>query len=687
MKRLRVVLALVLGLAGVAASSLPATSAPLPESTISLAVASDSQGILRPGSDLRVTVTVANGGSTTLTDATASLHLASSPTSSPSELVTWLDADADSDSDAGPELARLDASGVSPRASTQLVFTVPAASVPITAPATGSYPLTVRVAVGGELRAQARSAIVWHPQPVSPAVGVGVLVPLVIPQQSAGLIDAATLELATGPMGLLTRELNATVGTAAALAVDPMILASIRVLGSDAPATAADWLSRLENAPNDKFTLSFADADLTLALQAGSGAPLTVEGFDFALDPSRFQDQPAAPTPPATPAPTPEQTLPTTEELVTLTGSLGPIAWPGAESVTAADIGPLTAAGYETLLLSSGNLDGEDGRAHVTVAGTDVLVVQQHLSAILDDAVRATSAVEWQQEMNRLSAVLASAATSGSTAVLGALDRASGPIALRLAETLATLSTLPWVQPTPLSGLLATPATEAVLVEMPQAAERVLLASSMLQAEAADRAFATAAVNPASITAQRRLDLLASLSRSWGPTAENLEAPAGAFLASSDELLESVAVAEGGQILLLADRSNLQITVRNDLPQPVTVRLTTRAMTAGLAVEDPVIDVTLEPESQRDVAVPVQSVSNGDVPVRVSLTSPTGVPLGDPLLVRVNVQAGWETAGTIAVAALLVLVFGFGITRNILKRRKERREADAPPATIGAADV
>jgi hypothetical protein len=36
----------------------------------------------------------------------------------------------------------------------------------------------------------------------------------------------------------------------------------------------------------------------------------------------------------------------------------------------------------------------------------------------------------------------------------------------------------------------------------------------------------------------------------------------------------------------------------------------------------------------------------------------------------VNVNAGWETTGTLIFAALVVGLFAFGIVRNIRKRRK-----------------
>ena len=69
----------------------------------------------------------------------------------------------------------------------------------------------------------------------------------------------------------------------------------------------------------------------------------------------------------------------------------------------------------------------------------------------------------------------------------------------------------------------------------------------------------------------------------------------------------------------------------------------------------------------------MQSVANGDVELQVSLTSVSGTPISTPSFVDVNVQAQWETAITVFIGALLLGVFGFGIWRNIAKRRKARR--------------
>jgi hypothetical protein len=66
-------------------------------------------------------------------------------------------------------------------------------------------------------------------------------------------------------------------------------------------------------------------------------------------------------------------------------------------------------------------------------------------------------------------------------------------------------------------------------------------------------------------------------------------------------------------------------------------------------------------------------VANGDVQLRVSLSSASGTPISTPSFVDVNVQAQWETAITVGIGALLLGIFGFGIWRNIAKRRRAKR--------------
>jgi hypothetical protein len=66
--------------------------------------------------------------------------------------------------------------------------------------------------------------------------------------------------------------------------------------------------------------------------------------------------------------------------------------------------------------------------------------------------------------------------------------------------------------------------------------------------------------------------------------------------------------------------------------------------------------------------------------VRAQLHSASGFDVGSPRFLKVILQAGWETLGTLIVGALVVLVFGGGIVRAFLRRRRERAAADAAAA-------
>jgi uncharacterized membrane protein len=138
---------------------------------------------------------------------------------------------------------------------------------------------------------------------------------------------------------------------------------------------------------------------------------------------------------------------------------------------------------------------------------------------------------------------------------------------------------------------------------------------------------------------------------------------------------------KSSDITLVADRASLPVTISNSLDQPVTVLLSVTAPSPVLEVEERSITVTIEPDSQKVARVPVQSLSNGVAQIAVVVTSTTGVPVGAPTSVRINVYAGWETPITVALAVVVFLIFVFGIARVIVRRRRARtRETAADTA-------
>jgi hypothetical protein len=142
--------------------------------------------------------------------------------------------------------------------------------------------------------------------------------------------------------------------------------------------------------------------------------------------------------------------------------------------------------------------------------------------------------------------------------------------------------------------------------------------------------------------------------------------------AEAQATLDAVQIVDGSDQLLLSDVSSLKLQVSNGLPVPVTVLLVVRPLQPLLHVEDPSVSVTIEPDSTSSASVPVESITNGEVTVRAELHAASGAAVGSPRFLKVILQAGWETVGTVVAGGLIVLIFGGGLVRSILRRRRDR---------------
>jgi len=523
---------------------------------------------------------------------------------------------------------------------------------------------------------------------------VATIFPLTTPETRTALIGAEALAGYTSPTGALTRDLDAVIDTPVAIGIDPMILASIRILGTAAPASALEWLDRLANATNETFSLTYADSDVTVGLQAGASSVIAPGSFDFAIDPTRFAAPPAE-TPTATPAPEPtEETegvapaLPTTDSLLGWDFTVPSIVWPVADTVIGTDLTTMATSGFTTVVVNSGNLERADpSKAMTSLGNLSGVTTDDGLSQLFGDAIDATSMAEWDAASGRLNAAIDSSAASGgaegATIVL-AVDRTSLGSASRLRSTLAGIDLLPSSDVAPFTTVLGTAGAEATLTDRPQTPERVSAAQTLLTTEASDASFASVAENPELITGERRLRMLATMSTAWYSYPGGWTSALKLFDSESVALHESVRVVKSSDITIIADRASLYVTVTNELSQPVTVNIHVTAPTPLLEIEESSVPVTIEPLSQKRGAIPVQSLSNGTAVISISISSASDVTIGSPITVGVNVYAGWETPFTVALGALVVGIFGFGIARLIVRRRRARKELAAETTAASA---
>lgn len=540
-------------------------------------------------------------------------------------------------------------------------------------------------------------------QPTSLALAV----PITAPATTSGLITSADLAELTAPTGALTRQLNPVIDRPIALGIDPMILASIRILGSSAPDSAVAWLDRLENADNETFALAYGDADVAGLSQAGL-TPISIP-TEFVIDPSRFpvtetqqdgadaESTPSAtPEPGASPAPSPspspspslpaEPVIPTGADLVDLPYSLGPVMWPRGGTVVAADLPVFAATGETVTILDSGNVSHTRDAipASASSGGMPLLVSNTDMSLLLRSAVAAPSEAGWTTAMTELTAAL-TGWTGGSATVFVTLDRSLPTSTNRIAATLDALAEMPELVLTGIESALEEPPVEVIVTDQPVAPERVALLQSLLATEPATAAFATVLTDPTLITGQQRRGLLVLASNAWVENSRDWPGAVETYVARVGEILNSVHVLESSTINLLSDTGDLPITISNSLPYPVTVAVHVVANTGILDVLEDSVTVTIEPESQARAAVPVQSIANGTALLVVSLTSPSQVPVATPVYVTTNVQAGWETAFTTTVAVVVLIVFILGIARTVARRRRERRERESQSDAAAAS--
>jgi hypothetical protein len=504
----------------------------------------------------------------------------------------------------------------------------------------------------------------------SPTTSVTIIVPITVPTPAEGILDATTLELYTAPGGMLQRELEQVINRPVTLAIDPMIIASIRLLGSAAPTSALTWLHTLESANNETFALQWADADVTAAIHAGSPRAVAPTGLDFAIDPSRFSDVLAEPTstpiPEATTDPGPgagEPPLPSTASLLDFPYSLTGIVWPVASSVAGGDIAVLESSGFDTILLSSSNVsvrsDGVVGRLGTTKG----IVIDEVASATFGEAVTTNRGSE---------AVVDDLLRVGAAHTVIALDRSVSWTESNLSRVISETFTESRLVPLGIGELSRSTVHSASLVEPAGNADRLRSTKALLSLERLDAKFATIAARPELITQKRTIELLSALSSRWLASDELQATAIQNYTKASLSLRSSVKIVKSSSIFLLADRTTVPVVVGNELDQAVTVYITVRPSTPLLSVDESRVKLEIAPDSQRKALIPVKSISNGVVDLRIDLTRPDSGTIGNSTHVRITVQAGWETPVTFVIAGIVLAVFILGFYRTLAKRRRGR---------------
>lgn len=651
------------------------------DQTVELYVSAGARGAVAPGGSTSAVVTVQNETESQLSGGRVLVEINRTPLTDDDAITTWLD-----DGDASGDFTTLGSETTTTvdagDEETTTVF-VPDDVLGDIAP--GVYPL--RAALTGastgtpgsddevDREVAATSVLVIT---AGQTAQIGVLVPITATPAGGALLTAEELSTLTAEDGALTAQLDGVVGTAAVLAIDPAIMASIRVLGTAAPASATEWLARLDDLPNERFALQFGDADATA--QAHAQLPSLLQPTTLApfLDERNFPKTPAAPitdAPDTTATPSPAATdspaFPDDAALSEVDGAAPGILWPRGD-VTQDDL-----ATFEEYLgrapltvLPSSSVDGAVS-AHATAGSSGLLVTADAASAVLSQAAAENDPAARQRALAAATAHLAVAAQSSPTSpLLVGLERDETRSADALRDAISTADTAGFS----LTDLRATPAAAASLTAEPDAA-RAAAVNELLADESTLTGFSTILADPALLLSPERIRILRTLAVGI-PTA-SFDAEVLEHRDATRETLGAVSIPPSSTIQLLTAAADLPFRVRNDLPWPVTVRLTVIPTDLRLDVEQ-VTTAEVPANSSTRVKVPVSArVGSGELTLRLSLSSPTGVAIGGTESVRVAVRAEWETIGLAVLGSLIVVLIGLGVWRTVRRRRNEANESAA----------
>jgi hypothetical protein len=388
------------------------------------------------------------------------------------------------------------------------------------------------------------------------------------------------------------------------------------------------------------------------------------------------------------------------------------LAWPAGGSARPDTLALLRAGGVTGVVLAEAALsDGDravgDVAGAVAAARTTVPAADGELSALVADGALAELVAgagadpegarlaeqRYLAELGVLTGQLADEDPTAPQTVLVAPPRLVDADPAWAGAMIRDTVTEPWLGAVSVSGLAAGPVRNAGELQSPDGDGAGLLPEAGLVEIARTASvrddFAAAVVgDPATVLAGYDAALARAGSAAWRADPEGFISATDDLRATVADLRDQVRLVDPaeGTYSLASNDAPLVLTVQNDLPFAVDVRVDLRARaTVGLRTDD--VGVTrLEPQSRTTVQVPTEVRQPGGFTVTATLTTPAGGALGDPVQLQVKSTAyGTVTlAITIGAGALLGLLFLRRLVRFLLARRRGAAAAGEPaePVTL-----
>ncbi len=149
-------------------------------------------------------------------------------------------------------------------------------------------------------------------------------------------------------------------------------------------------------------------------------------------------------------------------------------------------------------------------------------------------------------------------------------------------------------------------------------------------------------------------------------------------------MTDRITVVPSSTINVISSSADLPLRIQSSLDQDVTVRIHLKPGSTRLQASKDVT-VTVPAHGQASATVPIKAVGSGDVNVHITVLAADGTPVGTAVTLHTRVRADWESLGTTAVAAVLVVMLLAGIVRTVRRGRRSGADGQALKAPAAGA--
>lgn len=139
------------------------------------------------------------------------------------------------------------------------------------------------------------------------------------------------------------------------------------------------------------------------------------------------------------------------------------------------------------------------------------------------------------------------------------------------------------------------------------------------------------------------------------------------------ELTESdagaVTIVRGSAINLVSRESSFPVAVTNTLPGEVRVIVNLRSNSAKVIVDESKVQLVIPAGTTINAQFPIRAIGSGEVVMVSWLTALSGIELGKPVPIRLNVNPDIETAAIVLFLSFVAVLIVVGVVRTVRRRK------------------